>query len=277
MDDKSPSIGVAQNKTPPHTLIRVRNNQRRHRERRRQYIAFLEEKVDHSEHLLAQARVRIAELENDCSYWKHRAAKEYTDGAVAAELMAPTEEQQQLEKLDDETLLKTALWIPDTVRPPDATVASRSRSPMAATDSTVVDGSFNPLISPAEQSSAFTTPTSVHFFHITNSNSLPESHPETEKESTPTIERETIAGQCASQGPLLLMSNCNKYPPLQDESTVPCTYASVLIAQQNVRGMDENAIQGWLEKGFRRGKHQGDGCRVETSLLFALLDVISSS
>src|ERR1700744_6734258 len=108
-DDQPPSVRQMQNKTPTHTLIRVRNNQRRHRERRRQYIAFLEEKVDHGEHLLAQARARIAELETESRYWKHRAAKEHTDELATPAPTAPAEGQQQLEKMGDETL-KTSLW-----------------------------------------------------------------------------------------------------------------------------------------------------------------------
>ncbi|KIW52558.1 hypothetical protein PV05_08188 [Exophiala xenobiotica] len=51
-------------KTPPHTLIRVRNNQRRHRERRRQYIALLEQKLQDSERHLDQALAELAILKS---------------------------------------------------------------------------------------------------------------------------------------------------------------------------------------------------------------------
>ncbi|OJD17414.1 hypothetical protein AJ78_02486 [Emergomyces pasteurianus Ep9510] len=49
-------------KSRDHTLARVRNNQRRCRERRRQYIATLEQKVEETERLLDEARVEIDSL-----------------------------------------------------------------------------------------------------------------------------------------------------------------------------------------------------------------------
>ncbi|EHY57131.1 hypothetical protein HRR83_002627 [Exophiala dermatitidis] len=276
-DDQFTSVRLTQNKTPAHTLIRVRNNQRRHRERRRQYIAFLEEKVDHSEHLLAQARARIAELESNCRYWKYRTAEEHPGEDVIPESLAPTEGQQQLEKMGDETL-KTTLWVTDTSRSPDMATTSKSRPSWAATNSTVADGSFTPIVSPPEPSPAFISPTSVHLFQIPEPSLMPQHKTEMDKESISALKGGTISGQSedASQGPLGPESDCKTYPPLQDESTVPCSHASILIAQQNARGMDEDAIRCWLEKGFRRGKHQDEGCRVETSLLFALLDFIST-
>ncbi|KIW42975.1 uncharacterized protein PV06_06464 [Exophiala oligosperma] len=276
-DNQFTSIGLTQNKTPTHTLIRVRNNQRRHRERRRQYIAFLEEKVDHSEHLLVQARARIAELESNCRYWKYRAAKEHPDGDVTPESLAPTEGQQHLEKMGDGAL-KTTLWVPDTSRSPDMATTSKSRPSLAATNSMVVDRSFTLMASPPEPSPAFITPASVHLFHIPEPSLIPQHKTEVDMESISALKDDTIAGQSedASQGPLGPESDCKTYPSLQGESTVPCSHTSILIAQQNVRGMDENAIRGWLKKGFRRRKHQDEGCRVETSLLFALLDFIST-
>lgn len=276
-DDQFTSVGLTQNKTPTHTLIRVRNNQRRHRERRRQYIAFLEEKVDHSERLLVQARARIAELEINCKYWKYLAAKEHPDGDVTPESLAPAEGEQQLEKMGDETL-KTTLWVQDTSRSPDIATTSKSRPSLAAANSTVEAASFTPIISPSEPSPAFITPASVHLFHIPEPRLIPQHKTEMDEESISAPKGDAIALQSedASQSPLGPESDCKTYPSLKDESTVPCSHAFILIAQQNVRGMDENAIRGWLEKGFRRGKHQDEGCRVETSLLFALLDFIST-
>ena len=55
-------LPCVQTKTPAKTLVRVRNNQRRHRERRRQYIASLEQKVQETESLLEEARAEVAAL-----------------------------------------------------------------------------------------------------------------------------------------------------------------------------------------------------------------------
>lgn len=73
-------------------------------------------------------------------------------------------------------------------------------------------------------------------------------------------------------------SDCNDLsPPCPGESTTTCRDAYKVIEQQNFSGLDVAAITSWLKPGFRRATQQGGGCRVETHLLFALLDYISSS
>jgi hypothetical protein len=49
-------------KTPTHTLIRVRNNQRRHRQRRREYIVHLEQRLRDVEERLEKAQAENARL-----------------------------------------------------------------------------------------------------------------------------------------------------------------------------------------------------------------------
>ncbi|KAK6352994.1 hypothetical protein TWF696_004983 [Orbilia brochopaga] len=66
-------------------------------------------------------------------------------------------------------------------------------------------------------------------------------------------------------------------PASPGESTVACTDAFKAIHQQNLSGLEMADIRSWLEPGFRKGVRQGCGCRVETQLLFALLDHVSSS
>ncbi|KAK5020907.1 hypothetical protein LTS07_011372 [Exophiala sideris] len=68
MHSKPSSYGDSvspQTKTPPQTLIRVRNNQRRHRERRRQYIALLEQKLQDSDRHLNLALAEITVMKAD--------------------------------------------------------------------------------------------------------------------------------------------------------------------------------------------------------------------
>ncbi|KIW36633.1 uncharacterized protein PV06_11145 [Exophiala oligosperma] len=275
-DDQFSSVGQTQNKTPAHTLIRVRNNQRRHRERRRQYITFLEEKVDQSEHHLAQARAKIAELEMNCRYWKDQAAKQHVDEDVTSESSAPIEEQQQLEEIGDHTVKTT---FSDTSRSPEMATTSKSRPFLATTNSKVLDRPFTAILSPTEPSPPFIMPASVHLSPIPKPTLIPQHKTEMDKECLSALKGYALVGQSddASHGLLGPESDCKTYPSLQGESTVACSYASILIAQQNFYRMDENTIRGWLEKGFRRGQHQDEGCRVETSLLFAVLDIISTS
>ncbi|QSS64958.1 hypothetical protein I7I51_02034 [Histoplasma capsulatum] len=60
-NDDSPK---SQRKSRAHTLTRVRNNQRRCRERRRQYIAALEQRVEETGRLLEEARAEIDSLKS---------------------------------------------------------------------------------------------------------------------------------------------------------------------------------------------------------------------
>lgn len=66
-------------------------------------------------------------------------------------------------------------------------------------------------------------------------------------------------------------------PPAPGESTTKCMDAYKIIEQQNFHRLDLAAISTWLRPGFRRAITEGDGCRVETNLLFTLLDYISST
>lgn len=70
---------------------------------------------------------------------------------------------------------------------------------------------------------------------------------------------------------------CNLPLPEPGKSTTRCRDAYLIIAQQNYKALDSSVIRGWLEPGFRGAISEGDGCRVDTDLLFRLLDFISSS
>jgi hypothetical protein len=267
-----------QNKTPQHTLVRVRNNQRRHRERRRQYIAFLEQKVHHGECLLVEARAKIARLEADSKYWKDRATKDQSDVHVlaTAQTTAPTQGQERGDEIDDQhEISKTSDADADTYT---ATTGSESRLSRVTMRSPIVDETLTTTMSPGGQSQPFIALGSVHVSYFPEPSVLPQRCTQTGKEPLPHITADMDMNHCgnASQGPLIITS-CNTYPCLEGESTVPCRYASVLIAQQNIRGTDDDTIRSWLEMSFRRGKDQDEGCRVETASLFALLDFISTA
>ena len=70
-----------------HTLTRVRENQRRHRARRKDYIASLEQKLAETEAQLADARAEIAVLRRERE--RDRAPEQqYLDAGVHEEMMA---------------------------------------------------------------------------------------------------------------------------------------------------------------------------------------------
>ncbi|KAI0406725.1 hypothetical protein F4802DRAFT_92635 [Xylaria palmicola] len=79
---------------------------------------------------------------------------------------------------------------------------------------------------------------------------------------------------------VIMMSgrDCKGLPaPQTGESTTPCVDAYKVIEQQNFSRLDVAAMTRWLRPGFRKAAETGGGCRVDTQLLFALLDHISSS
>ncbi|KAI0006365.1 hypothetical protein F4779DRAFT_596572 [Xylariaceae sp. FL0662B] len=74
----------------------------------------------------------------------------------------------------------------------------------------------------------------------------------------------------------LLQSDCSHLPPpALGESTIPCAVAYLIIKQQNHNGLNLSFVEEFLAPGFRRATIQGDGCRVESSRVFSVIDVIS--
>jgi hypothetical protein len=66
-------------------------------------------------------------------------------------------------------------------------------------------------------------------------------------------------------------------PPARGESTIPCKAAYDIIQQQNCYELDLSFIEGFLVPGFRGATIRGEGCRVESSRVFSVIDAISSS
>lgn len=82
------------------------------------------------------------------------------------------------------------------------------------------------------------------------------------------------AGNCSEDGEDRLYALLP--PPPKGKSTTICREAFVIIEQQNYKGMDAADIKQWLEPGFFGCSSEGEGCRVDNSLLFQLLDFMSS-
>ncbi|KAF5549788.1 hypothetical protein FMEXI_4038 [Fusarium mexicanum] len=70
--------------------------------------------------------------------------------------------------------------------------------------------------------------------------------------------------------------NDDQLPPAAaGESTTLCRLAYEMIEQHNITGVESLDIENCLRPGFRRAARMGEGCRVETTILFALIDRIS--
>lgn len=71
--------------------------------------------------------------------------------------------------------------------------------------------------------------------------------------------------------------DCPLLPPtIPGESTIPCRDAFLIIEERSTPEFDLSVATEWLKPGFRRATVPGTGCRVETHILFALVDHITS-
>ncbi|KAK7186771.1 hypothetical protein DPSP01_001121 [Paraphaeosphaeria sporulosa] len=224
-----------------HTLSRVRENQRRHRARRKDYIATLEQKLAETEAQLAAARTEIEKLREE----KEARQAHHGDGGAGKEYPYPRVDtsmsmSMSIEMLALERLVDTlpapplgdvfAFSLPSPS--PDADSAQLSPDVTATLDDALI-----PLTGP------------------------PPCCTDIAPEPTPP------SPECTT---------CHTRPaPLPTESTTLCAQAYVLIAQQNFRGIDAGTIRLWLWQGYRRARREGEGCRVENGALFRLLDYIS--
>lgn len=241
--------------SPEHTLTRVRENQRRHRARRKTYIATLELKLAETEAQLAAARAEIQTLRGEREMWRAQAGRRV---GVAASEEDVQREMRALEKLVDTLpapglgdggVFAFALGIP-TAGTEDAEVEAETDGCLAAGETPDADADVN-----------------VHIDTSLDDAALPPTGP-------PPCCTDIVPAPAPS--PSLECTTCHTRPaPFPSESTTLCAQAYVLIAQQNFRGIDAGTIRLWLWQGYRRARQEGEGCRVENGALFRLLDYIS--
>jgi hypothetical protein len=296
----------SQVKTPLHTLIRVRNNQRRHRERRREYIATLEAKIHETQNALEQAVAEIArlkaEVERSVTASSTTSTPFRTSSSVSLKLddhdgqrqqdlaevqLSPSEGQAPSGAVDsgEGNVLEVALQPEPLIENPWAVaVAAQSTVPagFATMSFRVGDASaFQTVASCQLPLNATVSPAPVR------GEAVPKIRPRccSLDETLPTT---TLASNAPAHDPTTLQiqeltlypppSDYESYPPLNPpESTTLCSQAYILIAQQNFRGLSSQSIVSWLNEGFRRATARGEGCRVENGLLFGLLDFVSGA
>lgn len=273
----------SQLKTPAHTLVRVRNNQRRHRERRREYIASLEQKLQETERLLAQATTELAASKLELERWRNGVIKQQ-----------PHENQEPSHDIVPEDALST---VGDITANADLGMVEK---PIGAqeklSDTVLLDYSTTSLTTPSipelplftnilpsalSRPSAWMLPQPQDPLDHTPSCYLPSYCESVEDSSVPLISEDNAQPESGPELRKILSppipSFCNIYPPSDTESTTLCSQAFVLISQQNFREIDAYTIRSWLYEGFRPARNEHEGCGVDNKLLFGLLDFISSS
>jgi hypothetical protein len=253
-------------------LTRVRENQRRHRARRKDYIATLEEKLAETEKQLAEARAEIAALKRErdvgvvvlpCAHGVEREEEE--------------EEKEEKERRDQERG-KAMLRIDGAVGEVEEMDGVEEEEEEEEHGGVNGDGFCSSL--EQDDGLALALPQDTAF--LTDDFSLLDTLPS----PIPDIPELPMAGPppCCEEIPSTPppdptdpeCSTCKTRPaPLPSESTTLCAQAYVMISQQNFRDVDATTIRLWLYQGYRRAQREGEGCRVENGALFRLLDFIS--
>lgn len=266
-------------KTPARTLIRVRNNQRRHRERRRQYIASLEHKVLETERRLTQALVDIAKLRAELER-PHPRGNEInlaSDDALHVEAKPPAERGQEqecriLESQDTSSVSQEY----NSCAPETSAATQHTRNYLPVVD----PSNLQTILSFTQLDASTLTHHEDYSDHYQATFqpgccSVAEEAPRANPTSLSAIVHPLSTSE--SKESILLSSFCSDYPPTSGQSTTPCVQALIFISQLNFRGLDSDAITSWLQPGFRRPTLPNEGCRVDSALLFELLDFISGA
>jgi hypothetical protein len=260
-----------------HTLTRVRENQRRHRARRKDYIATLEEKLAETEQQLAAARAEIEDL-----------TREREGGIVVLPCVhggavddGGHEEYGQVVRrdsaMDEERGVDVQIGVDVQNTPtPDEPIEEMALSqPSTALPSVQPDTDtfYSTFYTFSSLPSPHPTPTPLDL-SLEHDIDLAGPPPCCEDPPAITATATTTAALPLSSDPEC--STCKTRPaPLPSESTTLCAQAYVMISQQNFRDVDAATIRLWLYQGYRRAQRQGEGCRVENGALFRLLDFIS--
>lgn len=241
-------------KPADHKATRLRNNQRRHRKRVKDQIVELETRLVDTQTQLNRALARIDEL-----------SRELDQSKLHNESMSPRSHRKSKDHsttidVTAERLEFSHGCLSAPVRESDM-ILGDDHCPLAQR------GNDEPIQQPSllqSETISIVDPSWTHppqFLAPSKNDIMLQGLPP---------DYEAFAGSADS-------NCCHLPPPEPGKSTTRCRDAYLIISQQNYKGLDSTALRSWLEPGFRGAIREGDGCRVETDLLFALLDLISSS
>ncbi|KAK2026436.1 hypothetical protein LX32DRAFT_641842 [Colletotrichum zoysiae] len=294
-----------------HTLERVRNNQRRHRARQKEYTAALETKLGSAERAISALEQRVESLQSELAQLRCQS------NAVCSSVHArqrdtppalPSSDQNSILRpseaiFDEEGFEVTALSTALPVAPhPLGELSSQPQMHISADICALADdirdtGATSPRIQSLEfvagsQASALSPSYYASYAFDLSSTMLP---------ARSTGADGSLPTSAALDGSWTQMNSMTRAPsptsptsPLcppgyvfrstmeglleadvDREPTVLCSQAYALIARRNAKNLSPEDIATWLWSGFSASLRAGEGCRVTTNLLSSLLEFIS--
>ncbi|KAM7190769.1 hypothetical protein V8F20_009565 [Naviculisporaceae sp. PSN 640] len=243
MDYKA-SVHKFSTKPAGYEAARQRENQRRHRARVKSRITDLEANLEATQHRLEEALKRIEELT-----------------AEVQRLQSATQASAGISKQADLTspASKTAEPVPSSCG------GGCNSTENACSSQKALDLSGDSDLNPDSTSA-------IGLLHL-------EAGPAT-LPTSPVHTVETASLQFNSNSQTVTNDpndDCDLLPPPNPgESTMRCREAYSMLKDRVMAEFDPELATEWLKPGFRRAVCPGDGCRVQTHVLFAFVDHITS-
>ncbi|ROT41983.1 hypothetical protein SODALDRAFT_4728 [Sodiomyces alkalinus F11] len=271
-------------KPKDHNTIRVRENQRRHRARRKAYIEDLERQLDEARAQLSDALAANAELQSEMVDLRTLCATRRPFLCAGCQGLGRTLEMDSEESEDSEP--HTAEYklgstsstggSEDIPGPEErfSTPVSKS-SPSESASSPVVPG---PPPSPRAPKSTRSSQSPGGGPSPKNSSSSHESHLPFNRDRVAGGERERLSLPLADENAStdIFFEAAFRFPQqAPGESTIPCIVADAIISDQSCNRLDLRALSDRLGPGFRGATVPEEGCRIVSTSVFSVLDTIN--
>ncbi|KAL1989361.1 hypothetical protein VTN96DRAFT_123 [Rasamsonia emersonii] len=250
-------------------LARVRENQRKSRARKQQYIQELEQKVAACKAQARQKdieqRLSLQKLERENAKLRSLLIRMGVDAGYIDEYL-----RGDCDDHDEEArAVSEKIAIPALRRRVELSQAvSRPSRSSCDTITGSKDAGYASRSNNTEQTANTTDLKQPD----------PSSNPTAETGRIPDAPRETAA-DTKTLSRAATICDCDDSWPADESAlnTTLCAIAEELIHRYNTRGVDMAVIKEKLCAGFRRGMSVGEGCRVQNHVLFEVLDEISGN
>ncbi|KAK2054972.1 hypothetical protein LY76DRAFT_596447 [Colletotrichum caudatum] len=294
-----------------HTLERVRNNQRRHRARQKEYTEALETKLGNAERTISALEQRVGFLQSElaqlrcrsssavCSSITHAGQRGTSPTSLLSDQSSMLRPSETIfdEDAFDATVLSTALPVASRSL---GGLSSEPQMHISADICALVDdirdtGATSPGIRSLELiagSRPSTLSPSYYYasFALDPSPTMLPARSTGADGSLPTsaaldgswMQMDSMIRAPSPTSPLCLPGHVFRSTTeglseadVDREPTVLCSQAYALISRRNAKNLSAEDIATWLWTGFGASPRAGEGCRVTTNLLSSLLEFIS--